>query len=128
MQHVVHWEPDDMQRLLVVFRGKQIVDVSYADFRWIAGVDSTTTGASSVKFWCRVVRVNDVLRFNAETRKVGVEQRRIAVSIQQAWNTDAKFLAPFHQCDTLLGLFRYEEPFCIRNCIGDNFHLTMTED
>ena len=49
MQHVVHGEPDGVERLLAVLYGQQVVDVRDADLGGIARIDGPTAGTGAMR-------------------------------------------------------------------------------
>jgi hypothetical protein len=97
VQHVIHGEPDGVERLLAVLRGKQIVDMRDADLRRIARIDGAAASACAIKLRCGVVGVENILGLQPERSKVRVEKRRIGVGIQQARNADAEVFSALHE-------------------------------
>src|SRR6201996_1455186 len=128
MQHVIHREPDGMERLLAVLGGQQVIDVSDTDLRRITGIDRSTARSGAIQFRCRVVGVDDVFRLEPETREIGVEKRRIRIGVQQARNTNSKFGTFCHQSRTILRSLRNKESFGRRYRISDHLHLARAED
>ena len=107
VQHVIHREPDRVERLLAVLGGKQVVNVRDADLRGITRIDRAAASSGAIQLRRGVVGVENVLGLEAEGGEVSIEERRVGVGIQQAGNADAEILAALHQRNAFLdGLAR----------------------
>src|SRR5580704_5326824 len=103
----------------------QVVDVGYSDFRRETRVNGTAAGARAIQIGTRIVGINDVLRLETQALEISIEQRRVRVDVQHAWNADADFVAILHERDALPGR---SSPCPCRNRVGDILGVRGTED
>ena len=92
-----HRKEDDVERLLGVHFVQQVVHVRNAQLRGEARVDGAALGAFLVQLLAGEIRVDDVLRLDAQRREVAREDGRLRVHIQHARHADAHLGALLHQ-------------------------------
>src|SRR5262249_7323196 len=93
MQNIVHREEDDVQRVFAMLFLNQVVNVGDSDLRGKARINCSAARAHAVQFRAGVIGVDDVLWLNSQALKVGVEQGRIGVNVQDARNADTGLAA-----------------------------------
>src|SRR5580704_16029379 len=103
----------------------QVVDVGYSDFRRETRVNGTAAGARAIQIGTRIVGINDVLRLETQALEISIEQRRIRVDIEHAWNADADFAAILHERDALPSRL---SPCPRRNRVGHILGVRGTKD
>src|ERR1017187_6783065 len=84
-----HREENDVERLPGVHLVEQVVYVWNPQLGGEARVDGAALGAFLVQLLAGEIRIDDILRLDAQRRKVSCEDRRLRVHIEHARNTDA---------------------------------------
>src|SRR6266545_2622336 len=96
-QRVDHREEDQVERLLLVMNVDQVVDVRNAHLRREAGVNRAALRAVLVKLLGRVVRIDQVLRRNAQALEIRRKERIGRILVENPRDADPHRIALFEQ-------------------------------